>query len=176
VLHIRTATPADAKAIAALHTASWRIAYRGILSDDYLQHELDQDRLSDWLQRLAAPLEGQLVIVAEDERHTLLGFACAYAGYDPEVGTLVENLHAHPEHKNAGTGRQLLSHLARWSLAQHPDDLMHLWVLTANTPAIGFYQRMGARSDMTAIWDAPGGTQVPELRFTWYQPADLIIT
>ena len=37
---IRTATPEDARAIAEVHVASWRAAYRGVLPDTYL------DRLS----------------------------------------------------------------------------------------------------------------------------------
>jgi len=176
VVRIRTATAADAPAIATLHTQSWRIAYQGILTDQYLQQELDADRQNDWEQRFAEPLPNQHVIVAEDEQNNLVGFSCAYAKFDPEAGTLVENLHAHPAHKNAGIGRTLLSHIAQWSLAQYPDDLIHLWVVTENTPAIGFYKRMGARQDMSALWDAPGGIVVPELRFTWYQPQQLVST
>jgi len=37
---IRPATPEDARAIAEVHVASWRYAYRGLLPDDVL------DRLS----------------------------------------------------------------------------------------------------------------------------------
>ena len=174
MVRIRTATSDDAEAIAKLHTQSWRIAYRGILSDHYLLHELDKDRLTDWQQRFSTPQPNQYVIVAEDEQNNLLGFSCAYSKFDPEAGTLVENLHAHPKHKNTGIGRMLLAHMAEWSLARFPDDLLHLWVVTENTPAIGFYKRMGARQDMSAMWDAPDGTMVPELRFTWYQPRQLL--
>ena len=175
MLSIRTAQQQDAAAIAQLHAQSWRVAYKGILSEAYLNDALDQDRLADWQQRFTAPQSDQLVIVVEDEQGILRGFACAYARFDREVGTLVENLHTHPAHKNSGIGRLMLSHIAKWSLELYPDDLLHLWVVTENTPAIGFYRRMGARSDMSAIWDAPGGAQVPELRFTWYQPAQLIL-
>ena len=123
---------------------------------------------------MGEPTPNQYVIVAEDQQNNLLGFSCAYARFDTEAGTLVENLHAHPAHKNTGIGRMLLSHVAEWSLQQFPDDLIHLWVVTENTPAIGFYKRMGARQDMSAMWDAPDGSMVPELRFTWYQPQQLI--
>lgn len=174
MVRIRTATAADAPAIATLHTQSWRIAYQGILTDQYLQQELDDDRQNDWERRFSEPLPNQHVIVAEDEHSNLLGFSCAYGKFDPEAGTLVENLHAHPAHKKAGIGRALLSHIADWSLTWYPDDLIHLWVVTENTAAISFYKRMGARQDMSALWDAPGGIVVPELRFTWYQPQQLV--
>ena len=174
MVRIRTATAADASAIATLHAQSWRIAYQGILTDQYLQQELEHDRQTDWQQRFSEPVPNQYVIVAEDAQDNLLGFSCAYAKFDPEVGTLVENLHAHPACKNRGIGRAMLSHLAQWSLNQYPNDLLHLWVVTENTAAIGFYRRMGARHDLSALWDAPGGIVVPELRFTWYQPQQLV--
>jgi ribosomal protein S18 acetylase RimI-like enzyme len=176
LIRIRSANQGDATAIAALHAQSWRIAYRGILSDQYLQHDLDQDRCTDWQKRFANPEPNQYVIVAEDSDAPteLLGFACAYGQFDIEVGTLIENLHAHPQRKKSGIGRMLLRHIAQWSLDRYPDDAMHLWVLEQNTAAIGFYQHLGAVEDMQSIWDAPGGTEVPEFRYTWYKPAQLL--
>jgi ribosomal protein S18 acetylase RimI-like enzyme len=173
-LTIRTAHAGDLASIAGLHATNWRLAYRGILSDRYLDHELEHDRLADWQGRFAAPAPGQFVIVAEDLHGTLLGFACAYGKNDPAAGTLVENLHAHPAFRNLGIGKAMLAHLAEWSMSRYPGDALHLWVLSANLPAIGFYQRMGAINDHSEIWDAPDGSRVPELRFTWYQPAKLI--
>lgn len=40
----RVAHPADADAIAGLHAASWRENYRGILSDAFLDGEVEADR------------------------------------------------------------------------------------------------------------------------------------
>lgn len=173
-LHIRLAKSTDLKAIASLHATNWRLAYRGMLSDHYLDVELDHDRLTDWQQRFAEPPPQQYVVVAEDNHGELIGFACAYGQYDPDVGTLVENLHAHPAHRNTGIGKALLAHMASWSTTHFPGDAMHLWVLSANLPAIGFYQRMGAVADKSAIWDAPGGSRVPEMRFTWTRPDILV--
>jgi len=176
VIRIRQASKDDAASIAQLHAKSWRLAYDGILSDDYLSQELDTDRLNDWTRRLSAPEKNQYVIVAEstDVPSGLVGFACAYGAFDEQVGTLLENLHAHPEHKKAGIGKLLLRQIALWNAQHYPDKFLHLWVLRKNKPAIGFYQHMGAVEDAEAIWDAPGGTLVPELRFTWYEPGKLI--
>ena len=176
MVQIRIATKADVAAIAELHTRSWRLAYKGMLSDQYLLHELDHDRLVHWQKRFAEPEPDQYVIVAEDDKQptNLLGFACAFGHYDAEAGTLVDNLHAHPDHKKSGIGRLLLSEVARWSLNRYPDDLIHLWVVAQNSAAIGFYKHMGAIEDRQSIWDAPGGTQLPEFRFTWYNPSQLI--
>jgi hypothetical protein len=43
-MEIRPATVGDADAIAALHAASWRSAYRGILSASTLGPSLDAER------------------------------------------------------------------------------------------------------------------------------------
>ena len=45
---IRAAGMADAVAIAQLHTRSWQTAYRGILSDDFLQGPLPENRRVLW--------------------------------------------------------------------------------------------------------------------------------
>jgi len=61
---IRAATIADADVIAALHAASWRSAYRGILKDSTLGPTLDGERRTHWRGELAAMvLLGSEVIV-----------------------------------------------------------------------------------------------------------------
>lgn len=176
MIQIRIATKADAAAIADLHARSWRLAYKGMLNDQYLLHELDTDRLVHWQKRFSEPESDQYVIIAEDPEQpaSLLGFACALGRFDAEVGTLVDNLHAHPDFKKSGVGRLLLSRVAQWSLSRYPDALIHLWVVAQNSAAIGFYKHMGAVEDRQSTWDAPGGAQLPELRFTWHKPSQLI--
>ena len=51
---IRSAGAADADAIAALHAASWRSAYRGILKASTLGPALDGERRAHWRGKLAA--------------------------------------------------------------------------------------------------------------------------
>lgn len=178
--NIREATPRDAVAVAQLHAKSWRRTYRGILQDEYLDHRLEAERLADWQSRLGAPPPGQYVVVLELEAElqatgsTLAGFACAYGAHDPQAGTLLENLHAHPELKQKGVGRQLLQHIAAWSLRHHPHAALHLWVVASNLAAIDFYRHMGASEDTQALWHAPDGTSIPEQRYTWREPACLL--
>ncbi len=178
MIRIRQANFQDAEAIASLHAQSWRLAYHNILDADYLRCTLDEDRLHDWLDRLGGHDDSQYVIVAEDVRNanTLAGFACAYGAYDHQVGTLLENLHAHPQHKKQGIGKMLLRQIATWSVHHFPQDALHLWVVAENHPAIGFYSHLGGIQDSADIWDAPGGNKVPELRFTWPDPSCLIKT
>jgi hypothetical protein len=86
-MKIRLAAEADAEAIARLHAASWRTAYRGALSDAYLDGPIEAERIEVWRQRFESPSENQFVAVAES-REQLDGFVCAYGGYDEKWGML----------------------------------------------------------------------------------------
>lgn len=54
-MHFRLALPADTPAIAALHAASWAIAYDHILRADWLAQDMAADRLRVWTERFAVP-------------------------------------------------------------------------------------------------------------------------
>ena len=64
---IRPATVADADAIAALHAASWRSAYRGILKDDTLGPALDGERRTHWRRKLAAMAPADAVLIVDGQ-------------------------------------------------------------------------------------------------------------
>ena len=51
----REAISADAASVAALHAKSWRVAYRGILRDEFLDGDVVQNRVEVWEKRLTAP-------------------------------------------------------------------------------------------------------------------------
>ena len=60
-------------------------------------------------------------------------------------GVWVEDLFVRPEHRGAGTGRELLSHVARVAVERGYGRL-ELAALDWNEPALGFYRALGARS------------------------------
>jgi ribosomal protein S18 acetylase RimI-like enzyme len=162
---IRVATSADSPRIAALHAASWRYAYRGALSDEYLAGDLESDRRQLWARRLAEPTENQRVLIAEDGCH-LLGFACVYVGEDPQWGSYLNNIHVVQAAQGRGIGRLLLHVTAQACRSSHPGGL-YLWVLQSNTKAQAFYARHGAKNTGADLWEAPGGTTAPLFRFSW---------
>src|SRR5690348_12694220 len=79
---LRLARRSNAEAVAALQAASWQRAYRGILSDAYLDRGVLEDRQAVWENRFAQPSPLQHVIVADDGG-LLLGFACVYLNENP---------------------------------------------------------------------------------------------
>ena len=165
-MRIRTAHARDAQSIAKLHATSWRTAYRGMLSDAYLDGDILADRQALWAERFAEPKANQHVVVAE-ARGELAGFACAFGEHDPQWGTLLENLHVAPTLKRTGIGSLLVQEVARWSLGYQPNSSMHLWVLQTNAIAQAFYTKKGAIAVERSTWLAPDGSNVPQLRYAW---------
>lgn len=172
-MHIRPALPADLETIAQLHTRSWRTAYRGMLSDAYLDGDLLADRRALWTERFAHPAANQSIVVAEIDQ-TVVGLACSFGDHDERWGTLLENLHVAQGYKGTGIGAQLVAHVARWCVQTRRMDRLHLWVLAPNVAAQGFYKRMGASAVEESAWDAPDGNRIGELRFAWPRLAPLL--
>ena len=165
----------DADSVAALHATSWRSAYRGILSDDYLDHEVDADRQNVWRERLQGPAAGPAFgIVAEDAQGRMIGFAYVMLDHDPVWGTLVDNLHVHPDTKGGGIGRQLLQAVVRRLGPDHRQQPLFLWVLDANEPAKRFYARLGAEFTDQAMSTPFDGTAKPKWRCVWRDPSTLL--
>ena len=54
-MKFRPAKTQDAEAIAPLHAEGWRVAYRGIFRDEFLDGDVAQDRKDVWRQRFAVP-------------------------------------------------------------------------------------------------------------------------
>jgi GNAT superfamily N-acetyltransferase len=169
-MEFRTALPADAESIARLHAESWRSAYRGMYSDEYLDGNVVEDRLNVWKQRFASPADNQYVLLAV-ENDDLLGFVCAYGNSDARWGTLADNLHVLPGHQGRGIGRRLLAASAVWSREHYPDALFHLWVLDGNAKARRFYDLLGGRAADSKISVPPGGGSILGWRYVWQGPA-----
>jgi ribosomal protein S18 acetylase RimI-like enzyme len=141
---IRAATVADADAVAALHAASWRSAYRGILSEQTLGPDLDEERRRHWRAKLAAARRDDLVLMVDD-----IAFIAVWSAGDPGFGAYIDNLHVHPERRGGGIGRHLMGEAARL-LAERGEHRAYLWVFDANVRTIEFYRRLAARSSSVA--------------------------
>lgn len=66
-----------------------------------------------------------------------------YSTWHGEHGIYLEDLYVRPERRGSGLGRALLTALAEECVANGYTRLQW-WVLDWNTPAIGFYESLGA--------------------------------
>ena len=179
---VRPATVSDARAIARVHSDSWRLAYAGLLSPRYLAG-LDAEDLTDsWRRRLVRLGGGGRIIVAE-QADQVVGFA-RYApctGDDDLNGFAgeIEMLYVHPGAQRRGHGQALFASAAS-ALASRPLFWLVVWVVAGNRGARVFYHRMGLRPDGARRVDRLAGERVAVVRYAgalnpldWEPPASV---
>jgi len=157
----------DAEQIALLHANSWRLSYRGLFNDIFLDKEADSNRLLVWQQRLSDNPKNQFVHVAEN-RGTISGFICAYGNEDDIWGSLIDNLHIASDFQRQGIGTQLMAETFSWLKKSYPDVAIYLWVMTRNSQARRFYEKLGAENAGTIDKPNPvGGGSALNCRYVW---------
>jgi GNAT superfamily N-acetyltransferase len=163
---LRPINPTDAPILARLHSQSWFVANRGLLSDEFLDTTLDQNRFELWLGRMEKPSASQYGFIALREGEPV-GFVFAEPAREPAFGTLIDNIHVLPNLKGGGIGRALLARLCEVEEVQRPGRGFYLWVFRANAQARRFYDRIGGRveSESTVV---AADDQVREVcRYVW---------
>jgi ribosomal protein S18 acetylase RimI-like enzyme len=142
VISIRNARPADAEAIAEVHDAAWRDAYRGVIPGRELERMIAR-RGPRWWQ--AAISRGSRLVVLD-----FGGRIAGYASYGrnrvpamPYSGEIFE-LYLSPEFQGLGMGRRLFD-AARRDLNEHGYVSTLVWALADNDRALDFYTRLGGK-------------------------------
>lgn len=138
---VRPAEIDDAAAIARVHVATWRSAYRGLLPDDFLD-SLSESHYEERWQRTIAD-QGSGVYVAEDGRQ-VVAFASGgpeRAGEDGFSGELYA-IYVMREAQGRGHGRALVRAVTKGLREMGLADLI-VWVLRDNPSARRFYERLG---------------------------------
>jgi ribosomal protein S18 acetylase RimI-like enzyme len=161
---VRTATAADARAIARVQVAAWRAAYDGIVPRAFLDGMLEEE----WAERRRGNLlaEGAVTLVAE-EAGAVAGFVFAGPprevppGYDAEVYAL----YVLPGRQGRGIGGALLRRAAE-ALAGRGRRSLVLWVLRDNAGGRAFYARLGGR-EVGEKSIRIGGASLPEVAVGW---------
>lgn len=169
---LRDARPHEALPVADFHAASWADAYRGILSDTYLDGPVFEDRRKVWTARFAAPEPGLVVCLGEDETG-LLALASIVPGADPAFGGLIDNLHVRPDAKGRGLGKRALhAALARLSGGDLEQGVW-LTVYRDNSAARAAYAALGGEPGEPFQLVAPDATTQWVMRYAWPNAARL---
>lgn len=146
-VRIREADPKDAEAIAGIHVRSWQSAYRGLLTDEYLDGLSVPERLEQHRAALSSPGEHRTWVAEEDG--VVVGFAVTGPSQDADADERTGELYAvylEPDRFGHGIGRQLSDHAAR-DLRERGFTTATLWVLESNEGARRFYEREGWTAD-----------------------------
>lgn len=161
---IRDADRSDFDALAGLQIRSWRDVYRGILSDAYLDDEIEGDLSARW--QTLSPSGDDLVLLAE--RDQIVGFITIWCQPDP----FIDNLHVEPGLRSGGIGRQLMQTAAR-RLLEKRYQRVSLYVAASNHRAADFYRRLGGRFGEVERLHQKNGGAVDAVEVVWTDLATL---
>ena len=161
---IRTAKPADARAIAEIHVAAWQSAYRGLMPDDFLSALSVDERTEMWSDVLSRPSPSQLALAEIDGM--LAGFCSFGPTRDDESADIAElyAVNVHPNRWSRGAGRALCAHAYAEAAARGHTSIM-LWVMSGNKRARRFYERLGYTADGARTDSKLIGHAFEELRY-----------
>ncbi|MGW4194542.1 N-acetyltransferase family protein [Streptomyces sp. NPDC005004] len=161
-LRVRPMLLTDCDRVSEIRVRGWQRAYRGIVSDAYLD-KLDVE--ADAEVRRARFGRGDGVHLVAERDGEVLGWAAYGPGREGEVpagnGELYA-LYVDPERLGGGIGHALLTEVTK-RCGSYPR--LYLWVLTGNSRARRFYERAGFRPDGTEQSFEAGGEEVFEVRY-----------
>ena len=179
MVEIRTAVPTDADAIAAAHIEGWRVGYRHLLPDEYLdapsfaQQRRDRWRLWTWADGL--PGSEMYVPVLDG---AVVGFGhcgaervqplCDQSGKGDAVETSHERgevygFYLHPSAWGSGAALPLIQR-CHSHLRDAGFDEAVLWVLRDNPRARAFYEKAGWRATgREMMFEGPQSIDAPTI-------------
>lgn len=162
-LTIRQARPDDAANIARVYIDSWQDTYPGVLSRQLLCAMTGKGQAARWRTAIERK---ELVLVADNENHGIVGMASAGATRDRELGFdgEVYTLYVDPTFFGCGVGRELLNGTFA-ELRRRVFRSCVIWAHAKNNARF-FYEAMGGRLVAERNGRVLGDT-VPEVAFGW---------
>ena len=173
---VRRAVLTDAEAIARVHVAAWRTAYRGIVPDAYLASLSVDQRTRRWERAIAQSLPSHGVHVAGEAAGAIVGFASGgpeRTGHPAYLGELYA-IYVLEAHQRRGLGRRLTLAVVEGLLEAGLGSLL-VWVLAKNHPARRFYEALGGQPVAERRIEI-GGTVLAEVGYGWTDVATLATT
>ena len=166
-LFVRRAEPQDAPAVARVHVASWRQAYRGLLPQEYLDSLSIETRTTTWAKAFSQLRDQASTTLVGELDGQIVGFACVGPSRDDDTDRATGELwglYLDPAHWEVGYGNTL--HTEALDVARASGAAVAtLWVLTTNQRARHFYERHGWVADGTekTVWR--GDVRLDETRY-----------
>ncbi len=156
----RWSEPQDADRLAALHAASWRYAYAGVIPEPGLSRMISR-RGPSWWRKMHESGARALVATLGDD---VVGYALAgrcRAGPGGEV----QEIYVRPDCQGAGFGARLFE-ASRRELKLRGMTAITVWCLAENTIGLGFYRALGGRESGRSIQNV-AGARLQKVRFIW---------
>lgn len=161
---VRHPVESDAGTLAAIQIAAWRAAYRGVMTDEYLDAMDVEHYAEGWARNIANPKPGTSHMVAQAGSQ-VVGFCIlgpATGDADSAAGQLYA-INVHPQWWAMGAGSALFA-AAEEKLKSLGYGKVFLWVEAGNTRAIDFYTKRGWLDDGGTLQDTRFEPPVSERR------------
>lgn len=163
-MHVRTAIPSDALAVARVHVRSWQAAYRSLLPEEYLARLRPEDRAERYDFASTDPASPKTILAVEDD--AVLGFATTSPSRDRDLSAYGElcALYVDPDHWGRGVGLTLVIEARRCLFRQGFSDAL-LWMMAGNRRADRFYHNDKWLADGTCRKESVWNVSVDEVRY-----------
>lgn len=151
-MKFRKAGISDALGIAKVHIDTWRSAYKGIISDDFLQSLDYKGRESQWKERLENQEKNHFFYVVEDELRNIIGFAVGgLEQFEPNIEDPITSkydgellaIYVLEDYQRKGIGAQLVQKVVK-NLLEHAINSMLVWALKESKYR-AFYEKLGGK-------------------------------
>ncbi len=163
-MEIRAAAVLDAQAIAEIHVAAWRSAYRGIVPEQHLEALCAEKRKAYWSSAITAGEPWVHVAEGADGVVGWIAFGRSRDSGAPEEIAEIWSIHVSPPVWNRGIGGRLMA-ACYAELRRRGFAGVTLWVLSANERARRFYAGEGFVAEQETLKDVSvGGAALPQVR------------
>lgn len=163
-IETRRATGEDALAVAEVHLGAWRVAYRGVIPDEYLDALDVEARASRYTFDATGPDDLATWIALDNG--AVVGFVTiGPCGDDDATGAgEIFALYVAPARWRSGIGARLMAGGGERLRERGFVDAV-LWVLERNLQARAFYEARGWRADGAAKTIDFGAETLVEIRY-----------
>ncbi len=140
-MKIRPAQPSDAPEISQIHAASWKVAYRGMVSQKYLDELRDDFWTEKFIRWLGQGTLRAKMLFAKETPAGCTAYGKSRDEKHPDWAEIV-SIYLRPEVYRKGYGTVLLQ-AALKDLKAQGYSTCSLWVLRENSNARRFYEKNG---------------------------------
>lgn len=163
LIEIRRARQGDAEAIAQVHDAAWRTAYRGLIPGIELERMVHKRGPRWWHAAIRRGSRISVLQVGEDVAG-YVNFGGNRAKSLPYGGEIYE-IYLSPVYQGLGFGQRLFS-AARRDLSLARLNGLVVWALAENETAVGFYKALGGQP-VASSSERFGAKSLDKVAFAW---------
>lgn len=168
IFHIREARQNDFVGIAKVRVDTWRVAYRGIVPDDFLEGLSYQNIAERWREIFWEKKDHDVaVFVAENRQEDIVGVAICgpEQSQDPVYRGEIYVLYVLPQCQRQGVGHALVAACVQHLQQQLAAEKLLIWTL-AQSPYRRFYESLGGKVVREKTKEF-GGKMLLEVGYGW---------